>query len=81
MMADFLLSNALHLALLSGGVFFSFLTARRPRMGFTVPAGLFTAAACLLALAAGRSPEELLTMVLIPTAVLLLAGWKGGSDP
>lgn len=80
-MAELLLSPGLHAALLLGAVVFAFLTARRPGMHRTFLSALCAIAACLLALAAGRSPAELVTMVLLPAAVLLLSQRKGGSDP
>lgn len=78
-MADLLLSPALYIVLLMGAALFAFLASRRPGLGWTVPAALCTIAACLLGLAAGRSLEQLLTAVLIPTAIVL-ADRKGGGS-
>lgn len=77
-MAEFLLSPALRAVLLTGAVFFGLLTPRRPKHPWTILSALCTIAACLLGLAAGRSLEQLLTAVLIPTAVILLTNQEGG---
>lgn len=82
MMADILLSPALHLILFAGSIIFTLLAVRRQKLLWTIPAALCTICACLLGLAADRSPEQLLTAVLIPTAILLFSqgNTKGGGE-
>lgn len=81
-MADLLLSPILHLILFLGGVFFTAMTLRRQKLLWTIPAAVCTIAACLLGLAVGRSLEQLLLAVLVPTTILLFSqtGKEGGSD-
>lgn len=78
-MADILLSPILYMGLLTGAVAFAFPAARRQTLLWTVLSALCTIGACLLGLAAGRSLEQLLTAVLIPSAIML-ADRKGGGS-
>lgn len=78
-MADILLSPILYIVLLTGALGFAFPAARRQRLLWTMLSALCTIGVCLLGLAAGRSLEQLLTAVLIPTAILL-ADRKGGGS-
>lgn len=78
-MADFLLSPTLYSALLMGAAFFTFLAARRQKLLWDILSSLCMIGTCLLVLAAGHSLEQLLTAVLIPTAILL-ANRKGGGS-
>lgn len=81
-MADILLSPVLHRMLFLCAVLFTVVTVRRQKLLWAVPAALCTIGACLLGFAAARSPEQLLTAVLIPTAILLLSQGdkEGGGD-
>lgn len=72
-MADFLLSPVLYTALCLCAVLFAVIMIRRPGLLWSILSSLSTIAACLLGLAAGRSLEQLLTAILIPTAVILLS--------
>lgn len=81
-MADILLSPILHLVLLICAVFFTAVAVSRKKILWAVLAALCTISVCLLGLAAERSLEQLLTAVLIPTAMVLCAqrGKEGGSE-
>lgn len=81
-MADILLSPILHLILFIGAVIFTVMTLRRQKLLWAVAAAVCTICACLLGLAAGRTLEQLLFAVLVPTMIILLSqtGKEGGSQ-
>lgn len=81
-MADIFLSQELRLVLFACAVLCTDLTVRRQKMLWAIPASVCTICVCLLGLAAGRSLEQLLIAVLVPTAILLLSQTdkEGGSN-
>lgn len=72
-MADFLLSPGLHLALFLCAILFAVFTIRQSRLMWACLASVCAICACLLGLAAGRTLEQLLIGLLVPTAIILLS--------
>ena len=81
-MAEILLSPALYWALSFGAVLFAGLVLLRKKQLWAVLSALCAIAAVLLGLAAGRTLEQLIIPLLLPTALLLsaLRTPKGGQE-
>lgn len=82
-MTDLLLSPELQLVFFLGSIIFAVLTVRRHKLLWAVLSAMCSACFCLFGLAAGRTLQQLLTAVLIPTMIILHAqtGRKGGGNP